>query len=241
MEQWMRSQEDDWILQKNKRRVASDREISKQLGRPSKEGGQKRGRGVDSNIPPSMSRANRNNHKKQRKFKLVNVDWGNNIEGNKLNLNNLVENIEENTAGGRGVPDPLTTENGGTDQQEGRTNILEIREAAETPEIPDVDNIVDRTDGGLNIVDRGCENICENICRNICENENDTDTNIGNSVSRECNIVKKMCLEHGRGAILKKYKKRIWTKIKKTGLFGYRTVTSINWICPEAPTQPHLV
>ena len=100
---------------------------------------------------------------------------------------------------------------------------------------------MDRTDGGLNIVDRGCENICENICRNICENENDTDTNIGNSVSRECNIVKKMCLEHGRGAILKKYKKRIWTKIKKAGLFGYRTVTSINWICPEAPTQPHLV
>ena len=86
-----------------------------------------------------------------------------------------------------------------------------------------------------------CGNICENICRNICENENDADANIVNIVSRECNIVKKMCLEHGKGAILKKYKKRIWTKIKKTGLFGYRTVISVNWICPEATTQPHLV
>ena len=51
MEQWMRSQEGDWILQKSKRRGASDREKSIQLGKPSKEGGQKRGRGGTAIIP----------------------------------------------------------------------------------------------------------------------------------------------------------------------------------------------
>ena len=157
------------------------------------------------------------------------VDWGNTIEGDKLNLNNLVETsksrVEEKTAGGRGGPNPLTTNNDGTDTQEGGTDILVSKEAAV---IPNVDNIVDSVDEeyeNMSNVDRKCENIREN--ENICDNI--------------CNIVKRICTEHGKKALLKKEKKRIWTKVKKTGLFGYRTVSSINWICPEAPTlMPNL-
>ena len=174
------------------------------------------------------------------------VDWGNTIEGDKLNLNNLVETsksrVEEPTARGRGVPDPLTTNNDGTDTQEGGTDILVSKEAAV---IPNVDNIVDSVDEeyeNMSNVDRKCGNIRENenICDNICQKEKGPELNI-EKLKKECNIVKRICTEHGKKALLKKEKKRIWTKVKKTGLFGYRTVSSINWICPEAPTlMPNL-
>ena len=114
--------------------------------------------------------------------------------------------------------------------------------------IPNVDNIADIVDSvdeeyeNMSNVDRKCENIRENenICDNICQKEKGPGLNI-EKLKKECNIVKRICTEHGKEAILKKEKKRIWTKVKKTGLFGYRTVSSINWICPEAPTlMPNL-
>ena len=75
------------------------------------------------------------------------VGWGNTSEGDKLNLNNLVETsksrVEENTAGGRVGPSPLTANNDGTDTQEGGTDILVSKEAAV---IPNVGNIVDSVD-----------------------------------------------------------------------------------------------
>ena len=36
-------------------------------------------------------------------------------------------------------------------------------------------------------------------------------------------------------ALMMKTKKRVWTNIKKTGLFAFRTRSSVHWRCPLAP------
>ena len=49
----------------------------------------------------------------------------------------------------------------------------------------------------------------------------------------ECVIRKRYCNTHNAPAIMKKERKRSWTKIVKTGLYAYRTTQSVLWICPQ--------
>ena len=47
-----------------------------------------------------------------------------------------------------------------------------------------------------------------------------------------CVIVRRTCTIHGVKAKMIKTKKCVWTKIKRTGLYGSRTTTSVSWTCP---------
>ena len=59
-------------------------------------------------------------------------------------------------------------------------------------------------------------------------------------VNVECDIVRRVCKTHDMEAIMCKRKKRMWTKSSRTGLFGWRTTTSVQWTCPKTncPQEP---
>ena len=55
----------------------------------------------------------------------------------------------------------------------------------------------------------------------------------------ECVVMKRSCIKHNLPAVQMRKKKTVWTKIKKSGLYGYRTRTSITWVCPsDNPVGP---
>ena len=75
---------------------------------------------------------------------------------------------------------------------------------------------------------------------NININVNDVDNvelAVDDSVKSvvECTVVRRKCIVHRVPAKMIKSKKSIWTKSGRTGLFGYKTRTSVQWQCPIQP------
>ena len=70
------------------------------------------------------------------------------------------------------------------------------------------------------------------------------DNLIENNIDDQCVVRKRICQKHELPAIMKKIRRRIWTKNQKSGLYGYRTRISITWVCPSlgpvAPEYPQL-
>ena len=71
------------------------------------------------------------------------------------------------------------------------------------------------------------------------KNDDDQNKNDDNDDDQEdqadCNIDRRKCTTHKVPALMTKTKKKVWTRIKKTGLFAFRTRSSVQWRCPLAP------
>ena len=57
----------------------------------------------------------------------------------------------------------------------------------------------------------------------------------------QCAIVKRSCTKHNVDAKMTKMKRKVWTKIPKTGLYGYRTRTAVLWECPTKYNPANLL
>ena len=64
-------------------------------------------------------------------------------------------------------------------------------------------------------------------------NDDQGGRNTENNHDDECVIIKRNCSRHNLPALQKRTKKMVWTKIQNTGLYGYRTRTSVTWVCPS--------
>ena len=65
----------------------------------------------------------------------------------------------------------------------------------------------------------------ENEDNNSDENKEDKDS------AKQCTITRRMCRTQHIRAVMSKSKKKVWTKLR-TGLYAYRTQTSVQWMCP---------
>ena len=52
-----------------------------------------------------------------------------------------------------------------------------------------------------------------------------------------CTVVRKKCVRHNLSAVVRKTKKQVWAKSKRTGLYSFRTTTSVLWECPIKISQ----
>ena len=50
-------------------------------------------------------------------------------------------------------------------------------------------------------------------------------------------MMDKHCKTHNIAAMRTKVRRTAWTYIKRTGLYGYRTTSSVLWRCPLAPPE----
>ena len=57
----------------------------------------------------------------------------------------------------------------------------------------------------------------------------------------QCAIVKRSRTKHNVDAKMTKMKRKVWTKIPKTGLYGYRTRTAVLWECPTKYNPANLL
>ena len=82
---------------------------------------------------------------------------------------------------------------------------------------------------------REIEEVCMNYedeVRTIENEDNNFEDNNGDKDSGEgCTITRRMCRTHNIRAVMSKRKKKVWTKLR-TGLYAYRTQTSVQWMCP---------
>ena len=53
----------------------------------------------------------------------------------------------------------------------------------------------------------------------------------------QCVMIGKHCKAHNIAAMRTKVRRTAWTYIKRTGLYGYRTTSSVLWRCPLAPSE----
>ena len=210
---WLANQGAEWILKRGRLREETDREGRKTLVEPirGEPGSHKR-----SNNDPIT----RKGGVKKRKFKLVGLEWGNKIDEGELNLNTYSSLFD---------PPP-------TDDIEDNPKIIQNNQLGEESKIMKhpVENVVfvDRNDVSeqhpvmnvdlkLNPVELKLNNDVRNVNNEEMMN------------NEKCVIVKRTCTTHGVKAKMTKLRKREWKKNGKTGLYGYRTTTSVKWKCPS--------
>ena len=71
--------------------------------------------------------------------------------------------------------------------------------------------------------------------------EDDDDRNVRSTKdddqADQCVKIGKHCKAHNIAAMRTKVRRTAWTYIKRTGLYGYRTTSSVLWRCPLAPPE----
>ena len=70
--------------------------------------------------------------------------------------------------------------------------------------------------------------------------EDDDDQNVRSTKddqADQCKMIGKHCKTHNIAAMRIKVRRTAWTHIKRTGLYRYRTTSSVLWRCPLAPSK----
>ena len=172
--------------------------------------GQKREGGQD---PLSQKRA------KKRKFKLVDNTWGNNEDVGQLKLNSL-NNLT-----------PLQKEEGHIVNPGGGEEIKKILVGGILESPPDPPDKVEKAEDENGVKNHDVD--VENVNVNDVGNVELAVESVKNVV--ECTAVRRKCSLHRVPAKMIKSKKSIRIKSGRTGLFWYKTRTSVQWQCPIQP------
>ena len=140
---------------------------------------------------------------KKRKFQLIDVNWGSKDVRDNMRIDCPIE--------GESSPPSLADE-----QQQGET---------QASEIPPPSLVVPEGVPPL-LAETGSSQ------PSLEEAECSPSSLAGEQNEEQCVIVKRSCTRHNIDAKMTKLKKKVWTKNPKTGLYGYRTRTSVLWECP---------
>ena len=167
---------------------------------------------------------------KKRKYVLVGPDWGNTEKPEEQGLNCLIgeggvekSSLPDQTSGmvkGNNVPTenvgagPLPTLN----KSPRNTPDMATKDAASY--IPSAENI-SIPEGGNN--DGGMAPLSDQVENNVGLFEAASNVLVLREVRSECVVRKMRCSVHNQEAKKTSIKKQVWTRNKKTGLYGYKT------------------
>ena len=71
----------------------------------------------------------------------------------------------------------------------------------------------------------------------VSTNNEDSEAHMTSGGEEICAVVRKKCVRHNLSAVVRKTKKQVWAKSKRTGLYSFRTTTSVLWECPVKISQ----
>ena len=139
---------------------------------------------------------------KKRKFQLIDVNWGSKDVRDNMRIDCPIE--------GESSPPSLADEQ----KEETRASGISPPSLVVPEESPP--SLADNLNSSLSLE----------------EVESSPQSLSGEQHEEQCVIVKRSCTKHNIDARMTKLKKKVWTKNPKTGLYGYRTRTSVLWECP---------
>ena len=226
-QEWIREQGAAWIRDRMEQKKKEQEQGTRILGRGTKnleKGSKRRGE------PNQGGRRN-----KKRKYKLIDVQWGSSDIREKMRIDcpsSQPEQSEDSppSLAGRSFSQTIDVSHGGGESSESvlSPQIAQQSEGSPPPRLLAGRDVISNDE--INNDDQYGTKYGDDDDQNVRSTKDDDQAD-------QCVMIGKHCKAHNIAAMRTKVRRTAWTYIKRTGLYGYRTTSSVLWRCPLAPPE----